>query len=195
MLAGSLAGCAGDAGSPGDPADRATDGRTRSPDQTVVPRTGTIAEPTPTEPPVETRSPPPETTRGNGARTTVTLELDLREANVMAVTVERHDGDVSFDVTLYHDDDGESGYANWWQVETLGGDRIGRRDLLHAHGTREFTRSDRFAVPTETAWVVVRGHDQTHGYGGRAMLVNLESGETRVAFQGAEPQSFADFAG
>ena len=129
------------------------------------------------------------------ATTTVTLDLDLREANVMAVSFERENGEVSFDVTLYHDDDGESGYANWWQVETLAGDRIGRRELAHAHGTREFTRSDRFEVPDSTAWVVVRGHDQEHGYGGRAMLVNLERGENRIAFQGADPESFADFDG
>jgi len=43
-------------------------------------------------------------------------------------------GDVRFEVTLYHDD-GEHGYANWWQVESLDGERLGRRDLLHAHGT------------------------------------------------------------
>jgi hypothetical protein len=107
----------------------------------------------------------------------------------MAVTVERTGGEYRFDVTLYHDDDGEDGYANWWQVETLAGERLGRRELLHPHGTREFTRSATVSVPDGTTCVVVRGHDQTHGYGGRAMVVSLESGATRVVDQGPEPQS------
>jgi hypothetical protein len=121
--------------------------------------------------------------------------LDLREANVTAVTVSEtgdDDDDVRFDVTLHHDDDGEDGYANWWQVETRTGERLGRRDLLHAHGTREFTRSATVTVPSEVACVVVRGHDQTHGYGGRAMLVDPRSGATRAVDQGPAPAQMAD---
>ncbi|AXG05054.1 hypothetical protein DU500_00660 [Haloplanus rubicundus] len=112
--------------------------------------------------------------------------LDLREANVVAVEFERRSDGYRFDVTLIHDDDGEDGYANWWQVETLGGERLGRRELAHAHGTREFTRSATVSVPDGTTCVVVRGHDETHGYGGRAMLVNVESGATSVVRQGSE---------
>ncbi len=41
-------------------------------------------------------------------------ELDLREANVVGVELtDESGGDYRFDVTLYHDDDGEDGYANW----------------------------------------------------------------------------------
>jgi len=118
--------------------------------------------------------------------------LDLREANVVAVELDHHDDGTRFDVTLYHDDDGETGYANWWQVETLDGGRLGRRDLLHAHGTREFTRSATVAIPDGTTCVVVRGHDQTHGYGGQAMLVNVETGATTAVRQGRERQAMAD---
>ncbi|MDY6819461.1 MAG: hypothetical protein SVG88_12435 [Halobacteriales archaeon] len=125
--------------------------------------------------------------------TTAGGELDLREANVMAVALTDTDGGTQFDVTLYHDDDGESGYANWWQVETLAGDRLGRRKLLHAHGTREFTRSETIELPAGTTHVVVRGHDQTHGYGGRAMIVAIPSGATEIIDQGPEPRSFADY--
>ncbi|WP_336034926.1 hypothetical protein [Halobacterium yunchengense] len=116
-------------------------------------------------------------------------DLDLREANVTGVAVERTDGGVRFDVTLYHDDDGEDGYANWWQVESLGGDRLGRRDLAHAHGTREFTRSATVDVGDATC-VVVRGHDQTHEYGGQVALVDVASGTVRFGRQGPEPESF-----
>ena len=121
---------------------------------------------------------------------TPAAELDLREANVTAVSFERSGGSVSFDVTLYHDDAGEDGYANWWQVERLDGSQVGRRELLHAHGTREFTRSDSFEVQTDVTCVVVRGHDQTHGYGGQAALVNLGSGAVSLVRQGSEPARF-----
>ncbi|MFC5365794.1 hypothetical protein [Salinirubrum litoreum] len=127
------------------------------------------------------------TTAGTATDSQTSAALDLREANVVGVAVEaQDDGQYRFDVTLVHDDDGEDGYANWWQVETTGGERLGRRELLHAHGTREFTRSETISVPEGVTRVVVRGHDQTHGYGGQAMVVDLVSGETRVVRQGEE---------
>jgi hypothetical protein len=126
------------------------------------------------------------------APTTTPDALDLREANVVGVEWSGDPGgDVRFSVTLFHDDDGEDGYANWWQVETLDGEQLGRRELLHAHSTDPFTRSETIAVPSAVTCVVVRGHDQTHGYGGQATLVNLESGATKAVDQGAERQSFA----
>ena len=133
-----------------------------------------------------------ETEEGEGetADETNGEELDLREANVMAVSFrEEGDGTHAFDVTLYHDDEGEDGYANWWQVESLEGDCLGRRVLTHSHGTRRFTRSETVETGDENC-VVVRGHDQTHGYGGRAVVVNLETAETRGVLQGEEPSSF-----
>lgn len=119
-------------------------------------------------------------------------DLDLREANVTAVDFESLSASTyRFSVTLIHDDAGEAGYANWWQVETTDGRMLGRRELLHAHGTREFTRSETIEIPSGTTRVVVRGHDQTHGYGGRAVIVNLETGELEAVRQGPEQQSFA----
>jgi len=130
------------------------------------------------------------TTRASTA--TAATDLNLREANVVDVVVESGPDGHRFDVTLYHDDDGEAGYANWWQVETLDGDRLGRRDLAHAHGTRRFTRSATVSVPEGATCVVVRGHDRTHGYGGRAALVNVETGATDPVSQGSERGSMAD---
>jgi hypothetical protein len=120
-------------------------------------------------------------------------DLDLREANVVNVSVEAQDGSYRFDVTLIHDDDGEDGYADRWQVETLNGTELGRRELAHPHGTREFTRSTTVEIPDNTTLVVVRGHDQTHGFGGQAMVVNLTSGETEAVQQGPEPTNFTDY--
>jgi hypothetical protein len=131
----------------------------------------------------------PATTAASAAATTTgsaaAEDLDLREANVTAVGVERTDRGYRFSVTLYHDDDGEDGYANWWQVETPGGERLGRRELLHAHGTREFTRSATVSVPDGVTAVVVRGHDQEHGYGGQAALVDLDGGSVELVRQGS----------
>jgi hypothetical protein len=122
--------------------------------------------------------------------TTPAGELDLREANVTRVELSRSGDEVTFDVTLFHDDDGEDGYANWWQVERLDGTRIGRRELLHAHGTKPFTRSDTYEIPDDVTCVVVRGHDQTHGYGGQVGLVNLDSGEVSLVYQEGEKRAF-----
>jgi hypothetical protein len=40
-------------------------------------------------------------------------DLELREANVVAVTVERSGEAYDSVVTRHHDDGGEEGYANW----------------------------------------------------------------------------------
>ncbi|WP_299332242.1 hypothetical protein [Haloplanus sp.] len=135
-------------------------------------------------------------TATTGAGDTASADLNLREANVVAVTVETEggNGDYRFEVTLIHDDDGENGYADWWQVETLAGGRLGRRELAHPHGTREFTRSTTVSIPEGTTCVVVRGHDQTHDYGGQAMLVRVETGGETAVRQGPERRSVADRA-
>ena len=117
-------------------------------------------------------------------------DLDLREANVVDVAVEPADDGYAFDVTLHHDDEGEDGYANWWQVERLDGTRLGRRELLHAHSDQPFTRSETVAVPDGVACVVVRGHDETHGYGGVAAAVDLDAGLVRLVDQGPDQRSF-----
>jgi hypothetical protein len=185
-LLGTLAGCTGPAresedDDSGDDTDRTLTGETpvTTGDEATGTDDGSPAEQT-------------ATTANDGETTAASDDLDLREANVVGVAVEAQGGgDYRFDVTLIHDDDGEEGYANWWQVETLDGRRLGRRDLLHAHGTREFTRSETVSVPEGVERVVVRGHDQTHGYGGRAMVVTLATGETEVHRQGSDREPVA----
>lgn len=66
------------------------------------------------------------------------------------------------------------------------GEQLGRRELLHAHGTQEFTRSKTNEIPLGVRYVVVQSHDETHGYGGQAMVVDLENDETRAIQQGSE---------
>jgi len=118
-------------------------------------------------------------------------QLDLREANVIDVT---YDVDTSqFGVTLLHDDDSEDGYADWWQVETLEGELLGRRELTHRHDNNPFTRYATISDLQDIEYVVVRGHDQDHGYGGQAMVLNLVTGEQEKIQQGSDEVDFSDY--
>lgn len=172
-----LAGCSTDGPSDGG-------GETTSPPADGETPTAAATDETPASDTAKEQATPSPTADG---------DLDLREANVTGVTVEQVGGRTfEFSVTLYHDDDGEGGYANWWQAETRDGKRLGRRELLHAHGTHEFTRSEEMEIPERVDCVVVRGHDQTHEYGGQAGLVRLSTGETRFVDQGPEQSSLAD---
>jgi len=182
-LAASLAGCLGGDEGDGEGTDDGDDAPTVTADPPVEGPTVTAASDGESSVTDGTAAGSGEPT---GTATAASGDLDLREANVTAVAVESvGDGRYEFSVTLLHDDDGEEGYANWWQVETLDGEQLGRRELLHAHGTQEFTRSETVAVP-DGGCVVVRGHDQTHGYGGQAIVVDVETGATRVFPQGPE---------
>jgi hypothetical protein len=211
-LAASLAGCSGTSNDdPNDPDDSGeqtdTDGSGGSggdadSTDTAAEQTGADgasgSTATPSErtdaPATDTSSTDSPSSAADGTDTTSTDdELDLREANVVDVSLSPSGGSYRFDVTLYHDDDGEDGYADWWQVETLDGERLGRRTLLHAHSTAPFTRSETISIPDGTTHVVVRGHDQTHGYGGQAMVVNVDTGETETVRQGPEPRDFSTF--
>jgi hypothetical protein len=211
-LAASLAGCSGTSGDSGD-SDEPTgtdgsggsDGDADSTDATAE-QTGSgeasddpsasTSTPSETTEATATDTPGPDSPSSAADDTNTTStddELDLREANVVGVSLSSTGGSSRFDVTLYHDDDGEDGYANWWQVETLDGEQLGRRTLLHAHSTAPFTRSETISVPDGTTHVVVRGHDQTHGYGGQAMVVNVDTEETQAVRQGPEPRDFSTF--
>jgi len=177
VVAAGLAGCSGSPEAGDDPGDGADE---EGADET------TAADATP----AETTTSDDDDDDGSGSDDGD--GLDLREANVVGVTIQRDaEEGVRFDVTLLHDDDGEDGYANWWQVETADGERLGRRELSHAHGTQEFTRSETVAVPAGVSTVVVRGHDQTHGYGGQAAVVDVENGDVGFVRQGPQRRAVA----
>ena len=132
------------------------------------------------------------TTAENETETGDADTLDLREANVVGVTVDDSGSATDFAVELHHDDDGEDGYANWWQVETLDGTQLGRRELTHPHDEQPFERSKTIEIPDNVTCIVVRGHDQTHDYGGRAVVVNLDSGEQNTIRQGSTQHALSE---
>ena len=186
-----VAGCSGpsdgESGSESEPTD------TMSPAGTPPTSQGSATTDAPTRATAASDTASSAATETETTAETVESDLDLREANVVGVEFEQSGGSSRFSVTLYHDDDGESGYADWWQVETLDGEQLGRRTLLHAHSTAPFTRSETVSIPDGVRYVVVRGHDQTHGYGGQAMVVELGTGATEAVRQGPEPQDFSDY--
>ncbi|MDZ7745493.1 MAG: hypothetical protein U5K28_02830 [Halobacteriales archaeon] len=117
-------------------------------------------------------------------------DLDLREANVVEVAFEATDEGYAFDVSLHHDDDGEEGYANWWQVERLDGTRLGRESCCTPSSEQPFTRSETVEIPDDVSCVVVRGHDQMREYGGVAAVVDIGDAAVRRVDQGSDPRSF-----
>lgn len=114
--------------------------------------------------------------------------------NVLAVEATTlHDGRHTFEVTLSQGDGG--GFADWWQVETRVGKRLGRRSVFHAHESQQsFSSLGHIAVPADETCVVVRGHDSNAGYGGQAMVMALATGETTVVRQGSSKESLAGVA-
>jgi hypothetical protein len=56
-------------------------------------------------------------------------------------------------------------------------------------GTDLFARSASYEIDDGVTCVVVRGHDQTHGYGGRAMLIQLETSTRTAVGRGSETGS------
>lgn len=122
------------------------------------------------------------------------IELDLREANVVNVVhTDLGDDEYNFDVTLYHDDDGESpNYADKWVVESKFGDLLGERILTHAHGTYEFTRSGRITI-IDTPIIIIRGHDQIHEWGGTVIAFDFLTEGTQIINQGDDRLDFSNF--
>lgn len=105
------------------------------------------------------------------------------EADVVGVEARRSGTTWTFDVTVRHADTGWDHYADRWEVLGADGPVLGTRTLHHPHVEEQpFTRSlSGFAVPEGTVEVRVRAHDSVHGFGGREMIIVLESGKARAA--------------
>jgi hypothetical protein len=60
-------------------------------------------------------------------------------------------------------------------VIDLDGNKLGYRQLYHPHVHEQpFTRSQcNIGIPTDTSQVIVRAKCNQHGYGGKAMVVEL----------------------
>ncbi len=98
------------------------------------------------------------------------------EADVLKVDVACNSAtSFRFDVTVKHDDQGWTHYANRWEVLSPDGELLATRVLAHPHDHEQpFTRSlTNVNIPDDLAEVVVRAHDLEHGYGGKELRVRL----------------------
>lgn len=80
-----------------------------------------------------------------------------------------------FDVTLRLADEGWDHYANKWDVVDPSGRVLGERILHHPHVNEQpFTRSlSSVKIPDDIDFVMIRGHDSVHLYGGVEYKVDL----------------------
>lgn len=83
--------------------------------------------------------------------------------------------------------------ATWWQVETLGREKIARKTFPDPRGGR-FTTVMTVEIPENVTAVVVRGHGRKSKYGGRVMLADLNAGRITIEKQGPSPKSFEGYS-
>jgi hypothetical protein len=107
---------------------------------------------------------------------TCALPAAAGEADVVGVEVRRSaPGVYDFDVTIRSVDRGWDYYADAFEVLTVDGRVLGRRELLHPHETEQpFTRDLRgVRIGPEIAQVLVRARHKPRGYGGATKIVEL----------------------
>jgi len=110
---------------------------------------------------------------------TYETSLDYAQVEQVVVTV-ADDGTYRFSVTVRHDDEGWEHYADVWEVYDPKTDEMhGVRELLHPHDTEQpFTRSlSGVRLPDGVRVVAVRAGCNVHGFGGREVVVDLDTDE------------------
>lgn len=145
------------------------------------------AQPVATDPPTDRPAESPLAIEDGSGETT---KLDTGEARANADVefvraVQAVDGSWTFYVTVRHPDSGWEDYADGWDVLTPDGSVIKRnssdpftRLLLHPHESEQpFTRSQSgLVIPIGVNQVIVRAHDLVDGFGGRQVVVDLNTG-------------------
>jgi hypothetical protein len=86
-------------------------------------------------------------------------------------------GSWCFGTSVRHKDEGWEHYADGWEVIDLEGNQLGYRKLHHPHVNEQpFTRSQcNIKIPEEMFKVIVRAKCNKHGFGGKAMVVDLSN--------------------
>ncbi len=98
------------------------------------------------------------------------------EADIVAVGSFQEGGVWRFEVTVSHADTGWQHYANSFEVLAPDGTVLGTRILTHPHVNEQpFTRSlGGVVIPVEFSFIMVRGHDLVHGFGGKEIRVDIQ---------------------
>lgn len=130
------------------------------------------------------------TADGGNASATETPPGPASETHVTGLHYKTGNSTRTFHVTLSPSDSG----ADWWQVETLGGEKIARKPFDEPNTGGRFTTAKEIEIDDGTDAVVVRGHSVDSGYGGQVMLADLTEGFITLEEQGSEPASFEDYS-
>lgn len=128
-------------------------------------------------------------TDGNSTGT-ATPEGPTSETDVTGLQYKTDGSTRTFYVTLAPSDAG----ADWWQVETLGGEKLARKAFDQPRTGDRFTSTKQLELGEETTAVVVRGHSAETGYGGQVMLADLEEGFIALEKQGNDAASFENYS-
>lgn len=114
------------------------------------------------------------------------------EANVVSLMYREEGSDYRFFVGI--DPPNETRGADWWQVETLDGAKVERKEFDSPRAGDRFETAATVTVDDPSAGLVVRAHDADVGYGGQVMLANIEQENLAIEKQGSEKQSFENYS-
>jgi len=109
---------------------------------------------------------------------TYSTSLDFAQVTHVDV-IQRAGGSWCVNTSVRHNDQGWDHYADGWEVIDLQGNQLGYRLLGHPHDNEQpFTRSQcSIKVPSDVAKIVVRAKCNKHGFGGKAIIVDLNESE------------------
>lgn len=102
--------------------------------------------------------------------------LDFAQVKNVVAT-KKPNGSWCFGTSVQHNDEGWEHYADAWEVIDLKGNQLGFRKFGHPHDNEQpFMRSQcNIKIPCEVSKVIVRAKCNKHGYGGKAMVVDLNN--------------------
>ena len=107
-----------------------------------------------------------------------TYSSSIEYAQVTYVSARQNDDDTwCFSTSVRHNDQGWKHYADGWAVIDTEGNVLGYRKLGHPHDNEQpFTRRQcNINIPAGISTVIVRAKCNNHGFGGKAILVNLNN--------------------
>jgi len=112
---------------------------------------------------------------------TYSASLDFAQVTRVLGTQES-DGIWCFGTSVRHNDQGWEHYADGWEVLDLDSNQLGHRQLAHPHDNEQpFTRSlCNTVIPSEISKVIIRAKCNKHGFGGKAIIVDLHDAHAEV---------------
>ena len=107
----------------------------------------------------------------------ITTSLFANEVKIIKVKANCDTNRIcTFNVTLKHEDSGWKHFANKWEIYTPNDKVIATRTLFHPHEHEQpFTRSlSGVKIPKGINKVIIKAHDNVHGYAKKVFVYNLE---------------------